>query len=234
MTSSYAFINTTPEVESTWTVIKQSISSPVDRLENLVALLRGNFGQLELKTLSAQLCFVTLRDLRDLKAQSTSYTEPTNKRVEFDKKVNELFDLIDLEVGYCDKQIQFSAREMDLPTDNQYNRWRLSRVQLFATQALAYSKEWSTKQSQLYKKRLLALQTITDVLVRFDNAQKTFLKSLEEETNPVKTQKKTLTKKPATCKTTTCKKSGCPPMEHRNAPYPPDLFKGQSTPLKPD
>lgn len=228
MTSSYAFINTTPEVESTWTSIKQSVSNAPDRLEAVVALIRSNLGQLELKNLTAQLCFVAFRELQDMKALAGTQTDSTNKLSEkFDKKVAELFDLLDVEITYCDKEIKFSADELELPAVNQYNRWRLSRVQLFAVQALAYTKVWS---KQMYKKRLTSLRTITDALVRFDTAQQAFLKSLDEgSNNAVKAQKKALK-----AKSQACAAKQCPPQEHRNAPYPPDLFKGQSTPLKPD
>jgi len=195
MKSSYAFIETSPEVESSWTVNKQSQENAVDRLEGITALARNNLGQAELNNQTAQLTFIALRELQDMKTLAGTQSSATNKLNEaFDKKVSELFDLLDKEISYCDKNITFASAELELPTANQYNRWRLSRVQLFAVQALSYSKTWSTKQGQLYKKRLAALQTITEALVRFDTAQKTYLKTLEAETKTA-VQKKTLVKK---------------------------------------
>lgn len=191
MKSSYAFIETNQDVESSWTVNKQSQENAVDRLEGIIALIRNHLGQAELKNQTAQLTFIALRELEDMKTLAGTQTDATNKINEkFDKKVSELFDLIDREISYCDKNVKFSANELELPAANQYNRWRLSRVQLFATQALSYSQSWSTKQGQLYKKRLSALQAITETLLRFDTAQKNFLKTLEAKTVVRKTVRK--------------------------------------------
>ncbi|MBX9877989.1 MAG: hypothetical protein K2Y22_05975 [Candidatus Obscuribacterales bacterium] len=199
MKSSYAFIETSPDVEAAWTVINQSNGNAVERLEGMTALVRNNLGLAELKNQTAQLTFIALRELNEMKTTAGVQTDGTNKINEtFDKKVSELFALIDLEISYCDKNIKFASDELELPAANQYNRWRLSRVQLFATQALSYSKSWSTKQGQMYKGRLLALQKITESLVRFDTAQKTFLKSLEADTKAV--TKKSLAQKPKVVK----------------------------------
>lgn len=233
MANLYAVLDVPEDVEATWKVINKSELSAADKLKILTALFTKRVGQLKLEDQPAALMFVACRELMDLKTFAGVNSKVNNlANEELNAQVTKLLDLLTIEIDYCDKYIKFNASKTELSLSTQSNRARLSRVQLMAVKVFEYADQWAATGSALHNRVLNLLEMISTSLARFEKAQEDFVKSLKANKSVTQKQKKALAKKAAPA----AKKEGCkcPPKENRLAPYPPDLFQGQSTPIKPD